>query len=116
MSTSAPSSARPIEVSATIENNDLTIPMIGFNEIPVNWSATLDVTVETGDVTVDVGGEPVTMSPHSVAHHFTIDACRATRPLALHLIQRGTSGGRVRLFVVPTLTVAHCDTATNTLR
>jgi len=104
------------EVSATIENNDLTVPMIGFNEIPVNWSATLDVTVETGDVTVDVGGEPVTMSPHSVAHHFTIDACRATQPLALHLIQRGTSGGRVKLFVVPTLTVAHCDTATNTLR
>ncbi len=105
------------EVNATIENNDLTVPMIGFNELPVNWRATLEVTLETGDVMVDVGSETVTLSPHSAVHSFTIDACHAAEPLALHLIRSGTSTGRVKLFVIPTLTVAHCDTTTaDTLR
>ncbi len=108
------------EVDATLEGRDLIVPMIGFSEIPLNWSATLEVTIDTGDVGVVVDGKTTNLShDHRAGEQvlqFTIAACRGNQPLALHLVQT-TTATRVKLFVVPTLTVAHCDTTTaNTLR
>ena len=96
-------------VYATLATTDLVVPMLGFAEVPMNWSATLEVAVDTGDVvSVNVGDETVIMTPSSGVHRFTVDACQGNQPLALHLIRAGTTASYVRLFVVPTLTVAHC--------
>ncbi|CAN5572830.1 hypothetical protein BH11MYX1_BH11MYX1_20090 [soil metagenome] len=98
------------EVNATIEGNDLVVPMIGFAELPLSWSASLDVQIGAGEASVSVGSETaVSITPGSQKHRFSIDACRGNQPLALHLFRTGTTTAHVKLFVVPTLTVAHCE-------
>jgi hypothetical protein len=97
------------EITATIEGTDLVVPMIGFAELPLNWSATLQVEVDAGAVGVHVAEDTVRMAPESGKRFFTINACRGSQPLALHLLRGGADPEHVKLFVVPTLTVAHCE-------
>ena len=97
------------EITATIEGTDLVVPMIGFAELPLNWSVTLQVEVDAGAVGVHVAEETVRMTPDSGKRLFTVNACRGSQPLALHLLRGVADPEHVRLFVVPTLTVAHCE-------
>ncbi len=97
------------QVDATLDTKgELTVPMIGFSEVPLNWSATLEIAVDTSTVGVVVGGKADELSPEHGKTTFTVDACRGNQPLAIHLFRTGDQNTRVRLFVVPTLTVAHC--------
>ncbi|HET9989928.1 MAG TPA: hypothetical protein VFQ65_15465, partial [Kofleriaceae bacterium] len=91
-------------------NGEATIPMTGFRTVPESWRATLAVElVSAGPLGFTSEDSNVRyLSSANPRMELTVDACTSSKPLAVHVTQRGDANKKVTFWVVPTLTVATC--------